>query len=93
MMGSLSSNAWSVLAPVGASLQASGPPGGELPPTDGNLTTIFLGLTAFSLVVVVVGAWLLRSVRAFLSMLRERRARRAAGAHRTAWPHGSGGPK
>jgi len=92
MMGSLKSAAWSVPAPIGAFLQAGGPPGGELPSTDGNLTTIFLGLTAFSLVVVVVGAWLLRGVRALLSRLRERRARRAPDTHPTAWPDGSGGP-
>jgi hypothetical protein len=43
---------------LGAALQ-----GGEPPPTSGNLMTIFLGLTASSLVVVVVVASTVRGLR------------------------------
>jgi hypothetical protein len=93
MMGSLNSTAWAVPATVGAALQVGAVPGGELPSTDGNVTTIILGLTAFSLVAVVVGAWLLQSARALLSALQERRARRAPGSPPTEWPDASGGPR
>lgn len=92
-MGSLYSTALAVPTFVGAFLQAGGPPAGEIPSTDGNLTTIFLGLTAFSLVAVMVGAWILQSVRALLSMLRERRTRRAPGTPPTEWTNASGGPR
>ncbi len=43
---------------LGAALQ-----GGEPPPTSGNLMTIFLGLTASSLVVLVVVASTVRGLR------------------------------
>ncbi|MFV1988499.1 MAG: hypothetical protein ACC682_14555 [Gemmatimonadota bacterium] len=44
---------------LGAALQ------GKPPPTSGNLMTIFLGLTASSLVVVVVVAAIVRGLRNF----------------------------
>jgi hypothetical protein len=92
-MGSPGSTAWSTLDPSGvllrmATQQETGPP-----PTDGNLTTIFLGLTAFSLVIVVVGAWLLRSVRAWLDLIETKPARRALRPDSTAWPDTSEDPR
>lgn len=35
----------------------------EFPDTDGNLTTLILGFAAFSLLIVVVGAWLVEVTR------------------------------
>lgn len=45
----------------------------QLPPTSGNTTTLVLGLVAFSLLFLVVGAWLVRIVGRFRSVLRFRR--------------------
>jgi hypothetical protein len=44
----------------------------EFPDTDGNLTTLILGFAAFSLLIVVVGAWLVEMTRRVWSGRRPR---------------------
>jgi hypothetical protein len=90
-MGSLTSFAWTMAPSLVALVQSTGPRAGEPPPTSGNGMTLLLGLTASSLLVVVVGAWLLRSLRALLATLRRRRHRQGAGA--PSWPEATGGVK
>lgn len=46
---------------------ALGPPVSEPPPTSGNLLTILLGVTAFSVVGILVAVWAIRGIRHLLS--------------------------